>query len=170
MNTENIIINGVEINLQEISSLISQNRKLEAIKYVVDQTNCTLLEAKNLVDDLSDNKRSQTIEIDGLEQVRELLKQNKKIEAVKLVKSMTGLGLKESKEIVDNLDRLNSDQLIKAFKGENIVNFSKKSSTSADNNTQKSTLYVSDSSSKMKKTLLLIVVAIAAIIYYWYQK
>lgn len=170
MNTENIIINGVEINPQEIHSLISQNRKLEAIKYVVDKTNCSLLEAKNLVDDLSDNKRSQTIEMDGLEQVRELLKQNKKIDAVKLVKSMTGLGLKESKEIVDKLDRLNSDQLIKAFKGENIENFSKKNSTSPTNNNQKSTLYVSDSSSKIKKTLLLIVVAIAAIIYYWYQK
>jgi hypothetical protein len=45
--------------------------------------------------------------------VRALLKQNKKIEAIKLVRERTGYGLKESKDFVDHLQLLPGARAIK---------------------------------------------------------
>jgi ribosomal protein L7/L12 len=38
-----------------------------------------------------------------LSEVAELVRQNRKIEAIKLYREMTGVGLKEAKEVVDRL-------------------------------------------------------------------
>lgn len=42
----------------------------------------------------------------GMAEIAALLRMNRKIEAIKLYRQMTGTGLKEAKDAVDNLERL----------------------------------------------------------------
>jgi large subunit ribosomal protein L7/L12 len=46
--------------------------------------------------------RTETIDDD---EIRELIRQNRKIEAIKRLRDLTGLGLKEAKDAVDTLER-----------------------------------------------------------------
>ena len=50
----------------------------------------------------------QELEIDPkvLDEIRTLAESGQKIEAIKLMREATGLGLKEAKDLVDSLDRL----------------------------------------------------------------
>jgi ribosomal protein L7/L12 len=101
----------------EIRDLVVQNRKIEAIKRVRKYTGWGLKQAKDYVDSLSEGV-SYDIAIssyrnitEGLDdELKSLISQNKKIEAIKLLRKRSGLGLKESK---DYIDRLEIDQLEK---------------------------------------------------------
>ena len=171
MNKENNLINGVEINLDQVHALISENRKLEAVKYVMDQAKIGLLEAKNFVDELRNKEDTNTVDNDLMEQIKTLLKQNKKIEAVKLVKSATGMGLKESKDFVENIDHPSFKGLFEKFTGERAVNLTEeKTVKSTGKSEKKSTLFVEEPAGKSKIIFIALLIIIAAIVFYFYQK
>ncbi len=99
--------------LREIAALTSAGQKIEAIKRVRERYGVGLKEAKDLVDGLEAGRQAE-IELalsifpppsppatDIVGEVRRLLAENKKIEAIKRVREHTGLGLKEAKDLVE---------------------------------------------------------------------
>lgn len=98
--------------MADVSRLMQTGRKIEAIKVYRDLTGKGLAESKEAVEQmerdgfpaLSDTHPagSSTLDVAQLEEeVRELLGRNNKIEAVKIVRERTALGLKEAKDVVD---------------------------------------------------------------------
>lgn len=86
--------------------LLAQNRKLEAVKLVLDSTGCGLKEAKEFVDNFAGGQKPPAIKAlpaDLDTQILTLLSQGEKLHAVKLYKEATGLGLAESKDYVDGI-------------------------------------------------------------------
>lgn len=87
----------------EIRSLLSQNRKIEAIKIYRERTGVGLAEANYAVELLqrggSLNEPPMSDDVDP--QLLELLMAGQKIKAIKLYREKTNLGLKESKEAVE---------------------------------------------------------------------
>jgi ribosomal protein L7/L12 len=51
-------------------------------------------------------EQSQTASQLGMAEIVALLRMNRKIEAIKLYRQMTGTGLKEAKDAVDSMERL----------------------------------------------------------------
>lgn len=90
----------------EIKRLIAENKKIHAIKLVVDQRGLTLQEAKAYVEAIEReaNPPPQTFE-DMDARIRNLLRQNNKLLAVKLYREQTGAGLKEAKDYVDAIEQ-----------------------------------------------------------------
>ncbi|MEM7028162.1 MAG: ribosomal protein L7/L12 [Chloroflexota bacterium] len=96
---------------QEVRRLLSAWRKVDAVKQVRDATNWNLREAKDYVDAIEAGKTppipekpiTAAPEIVAVE-VRDLIAQGRKIEAIKKVRTLTGWGLKEAKDFVDALD------------------------------------------------------------------
>ncbi len=97
---------------QSVESLLREGRKIEAIKLYREQTGLGLKEAKDAVEAMARGETlpraptavpapaiTRTAVSDA--EIDELLKTDRLIEAVKLVKDRTGLGLKESKDLVD---------------------------------------------------------------------
>jgi ribosomal protein L7/L12 len=92
----------------EVEQLISQKRKIEAIKLVHDDTGCSLKEAKDYIDNLAAGMVTQAPAMSNEDmdmRLMALLSQGKKLEAVKLYKDATHLGLAESKDHVDGLQQ-----------------------------------------------------------------
>ena len=107
---------------EELYDLLKQKRKIEAVKYVRNKYDMDFktaketvdklvekvqyLEGKNLdlsSDDFSDNKNLDISEISD-DDLYYLIKENRKIEAVKYVKDKYNFDLKTSKNIVDSLE------------------------------------------------------------------
>lgn len=124
---------------EELYELLKQKRKIEAVKYVRNKYDIDFKRAKETVDnltekveyfegknlglfeeDFSDNKNLDTSEISD-DNLYALIKENRKIDAVKYVKDKYNFGLKTSKKIVDSLDINN----LMAFTEKNIVSASK---------------------------------------------
>lgn len=98
-----------------VKSLIAQNRKMEAIKLVFDETKCGLKEAKDFIDNFQYNMSGSAagnisegtpainsyIEAD----LFSLLAKGKKLEAVKLCRDNSNMSLAESKNYIENLQR-----------------------------------------------------------------
>lgn len=92
---------------EEINMLIQQGEKLQAVILVRTHTHWGLKDAKDYVDKLAAKLSSTAVDIDHASltnQIKELLGNGKKIQAVKLTKDITGWGLKESKDYVDNIE------------------------------------------------------------------
>ena len=98
----------------EASKLVAAGKPIHAIKLVREQTGWSLAAAKNYVDRLGGDVPADAADLLGRDdfdddeldqQVRDLLAQNKKILAVKLVREATGWGLKDSKDYVDQRRR-----------------------------------------------------------------
>ena len=95
---------------QDILLLIQQNRKIEAIKWVVDHSDLGLKEAKDYVENLAENPNHTTtqsltnssISPIHAQEIYTLIQQNQKIEAIKLVKKYSTLDLKDAKEFVES--------------------------------------------------------------------
>jgi len=100
----------------QLKNLLAKNRKIEAVKLVREHTNWGLKEAKDYVDKLALSLKTggqgqaqaakpgvnrNLLLIEG--RLQALLRENKKVEAVKLVLEQTGWGLKEAKDYVDRL-------------------------------------------------------------------
>jgi len=102
---------------QEALALVRQGEKIEAIKRVRAATNWGLKEAKDYVDALAlgvppspPARREFAESPDHIQQeLRALLAEGHKIQAVKLVRDVTGWGLKQAKDYVDRLE-LESNQ------------------------------------------------------------
>ena len=124
---------------EELYELLKQKRKIEAVKYIRNKYDIDFKRAKETVDnltekveyfegknlglfeeDFSDNKNLDTSEISD-DNLYALIKENRKIEAVKYVKDKYNFDLKTSKNIVDSLDINN----LMAFTEKNIVSASK---------------------------------------------
>lgn len=90
-----------------LRSLLADGRKLEAIKLYREHTGAGLAEAKNAVESLERGESlpqrppsgDSSLEWD----VVSLLEQGRKIEAVKVYRERTGVGLKQAKDAVDTI-------------------------------------------------------------------
>lgn len=89
----------------ECRRLLDAGKKIQAIKHYRDITQIGLREAKQAVEALADQPmRPQTPSHDALErEVLQLMHKSQKIQAIKLYRQQTGLGLKEAKEAVEAL-------------------------------------------------------------------
>jgi len=98
---------------EEVASLLTQGGKMEAIKLMRDKRGLQLAAAKEAVEAIG---REEAIvpPASGLaatiqraqemsEEVRRLATTGKKIEAIKLLREKSGLGLKEARDLVDRL-------------------------------------------------------------------
>ena len=105
---------SLEDTLPSVIRLLDSNRKLEAIKFVKDSTGVSLKEAKGFVEKheatastakahLENPFTSNSVPDAITEQARNLVNQGRKMEAIKLVKDSTNLGLKECKDFVERL-------------------------------------------------------------------
>ena len=101
-----------------VRSLLAGGNKLEAIKRVRELTGLGLKEAKDYVDSLplsspapmatpapTPATATSSVDVQNDPQVRELLIAGNKIQAIKRVRELTGLGLKEAKDLVDAMER-----------------------------------------------------------------
>lgn len=91
---------------KDVAELIQQNRKIEAIKLYRERMGVGLREARDAVEAIErgiepnvvfDMRPPDEAELDLL------LQQGRKIEAIKLYRDRTGMGLKEAKDAVDAL-------------------------------------------------------------------
>lgn len=103
----------------EVRALLGGGQKIEAIKLVRERTGMGLKEAKDYVDRLEVNAPGtgaafpevsrgasmNVAEAEHDEQVQALLRDGNKLGAIKRVMELTGLGLKEAKELVDAMER-----------------------------------------------------------------
>ena len=100
----------VQSVLREASILIAADKKIEAIKLLRERFGLGLKEAKDMADGLARGRSTEfqvtfqptaPLEADREEDVRRLMAVGNKIEAIKLVRQQTGLGLKEAKDLVE---------------------------------------------------------------------
>jgi ribosomal protein L7/L12 len=98
---------------EKVLPLLEQGQIIQAVKMVRELTGMGLKDAKDYVDALQQGKEPNiTIQLPGeiklpenLEmQVKVLIKEGKKIEAIKLVRLHTKIGLKDAKEFVESLE------------------------------------------------------------------
>ena len=105
----------------EIRALLAKKRKIEAIKRVRELSGASLKEAKDYVDrleqdpiyvsDFGDFQQTppklsfEEVLHDYEGEIRDLLRHKRKIEAVKRVRKLSGTGLKESKDFVDQIQK-----------------------------------------------------------------
>lgn len=97
---------------EQVKRLLLQRKKIQAIKLYRVRTGVGLREAKAAVEALEgDLQLGRAEEITKAEEgslddeVKRLLLQRKKLQAIKLYRTRTGLGLREAKEAVDYLER-----------------------------------------------------------------
>jgi ribosomal protein L7/L12 len=91
----------------EIASLLESGQKIQAIKLYRERTGAGLKEAKDAVDAMGRGEKVvvqfREIDQDLESELIGLLQQGQKIQAIKLCRSRTGMGLKEAKEVVEAL-------------------------------------------------------------------
>lgn len=105
-------------SLAEVRQLLGSGNKIQAIKMVRDQTGLGLKEAKEYVDALEGNPHadptalagpialsSTTADAAADPEVRSLLVQGNNIQAIKRIRDLTGMGLREAKDLADTLER-----------------------------------------------------------------
>ena len=97
----------------DVKALLAQGKKIEAIKLAREKTGFPLEAAKDVVETIEKGGVSahasfsfkatikQAKELN--DEVQHLVAQGNKIEAIKLIRERTGLGLKEAKDLVDRL-------------------------------------------------------------------
>ncbi len=96
----------------QIRSLLEQDRKIQAIRLVMQQNEWGLRQAKDYVDtlerELFPRRASMSIVPDEpntgmIDKARQLITQGRKIEAIQLLHHGTEMTLKESKDYIDRL-------------------------------------------------------------------
>lgn len=97
----------------EVKALLAQGKKIEAIKLAREKTGFPLEAAKDIVETIEKSGASAHVSFSFKttitqakelnDQVQHLVAQGDKIEAIKLIRERTGLGLKEAKDLVDRL-------------------------------------------------------------------
>jgi ribosomal protein L7/L12 len=88
----------------ELRALLAEGQKLEAIRRYREATGAELAAAKEAVEALEREQRqvtSESVDSDLEAEIVGLLQGLKKIDAVKLYRERTGLGLKEAKDAVE---------------------------------------------------------------------
>ena len=96
----------------EIHAFLARGQKIQAIKRVRAVTGMELKAAKDYVDALPDAppleahlavRQTLSLNLDLAQEVRRLRNEGGKIAAIKRVRELTGMGLKEAKDYVDAL-------------------------------------------------------------------
>ena len=95
-----------------VQTLLQQGKKIEAVKYLSETFQISLIESKTLVETLENETieallqpKTETADTATLRNdIANLLKQGNKIEAVKLAKETYGSTLKEALEYVDDIE------------------------------------------------------------------
>ena len=118
----------IDLDLRKrIARILTDSGKIHAIKELRDATGWGLKDSKDYVDALerdgvgSENPARRTsfesltpatgdvdfddLDHEGLEQVMEDIRHGRKINAIKQMREMTGLGLKEAKDLVEDIER-----------------------------------------------------------------
>jgi ribosomal protein L7/L12 len=104
----------------ELRDLVARGQKIEAIKRVRELTGLGLKEAKDYVERLphvatvfateprAETRVAPTVQLDSPTEgeLRDLVARGQKIEAIKRVRELTGLGLKEAKDYVERLPQI----------------------------------------------------------------
>jgi ribosomal protein L7/L12 len=95
--------------LEAIRSALAAGRKIDAIKLYREASGAGLAEAKNFVERLERGASVDANEINGLsdeivQQIQAAVFAGQKIEAIRLHRTATGMGLKESKDFVEALE------------------------------------------------------------------
>lgn len=91
-------------DLDRVLALVAQGKKIEAIKEMRERTGWGLADAKAYVDRLAAEPPAFHENPDHLARVRELAAAGRKIEAIKVHRQYTGMGLKQAKEFVEALE------------------------------------------------------------------
>ena len=99
----------------EVREHLWKNERLNAVGLLASRTGAPLPEAQRLVELLTSTRDNQgwvarkplpdTVKPEDLHQVREMALSGKKIEAIKLYRSLTGAGLAEAKDYVESLEK-----------------------------------------------------------------
>ena len=97
--------------LEKVQDLLRQRRKIDAIKLYKEQTGVGLKEAKDAVDELERGWAGQFAPVaqtlrsaaDAHEDILALVREGQKIQAIKLYREQTGVGLKAAKEVIDGV-------------------------------------------------------------------
>jgi len=103
------------VDSDRIYQLVREGKKIDAIKLVREQTDLGLKEAKDAVEAIERGEMPElkprsmvtpreAVGVD-LDEINELLLQNKKIEAIKLYREQTGVGLKEAKDAIEAIEK-----------------------------------------------------------------
>lgn len=94
-----------------IKQLLKDNRRPEAIRLYMEQTGASLQEARSAIRDfgielkLNTSAPEPTLSTTVTDEVRQLIGQGNKLMAIKVVRTHTGLGLKEAKDAVEAMER-----------------------------------------------------------------
>jgi large subunit ribosomal protein L7/L12 len=89
-----------------VFSLMAQGQKIGAIKLYRETTGLGLKEAKEAVEAIERGARPPSAEVepgDLDDEVASLVQQGRKIEAIRVYRKRTGVGLKEAKDAVEDL-------------------------------------------------------------------
>lgn len=100
--------------LDEVAALVRSGSKIMAIKLYRERTNSSLKDAKDAVEAMEHGPAALPPALHsydapppaaGLDRVRQALAAGSKIQAIKYYRELTGLGLKESKDAVEAMER-----------------------------------------------------------------
>jgi ribosomal protein L7/L12 len=94
------------LNNDDIVQLMQQGRKIDAIKLYRERTNVGLAEAKAAVEALGAGQEPpepETMNLSAEVQINSFLQQGQKIEAIKVYREHTGVGLKEAKDAIEKM-------------------------------------------------------------------
>jgi ribosomal protein L7/L12 len=109
------LLPGVDVD--RIRQLVQDGKKIEAIKLVREQTGLGLKEAKDAVEALERGESpdlqpvtvvAHILSRDDVDTINGLLRQNKKIDAIKLYRERTGVDLKTAKDAVEAIEATGS--------------------------------------------------------------
>jgi ribosomal protein L7/L12 len=101
------------VDFDHVRQLVNDGKKVDAVKYVREQTDLSLSEAKAAVEAIARGETPNLPQhaaaahgVSGvdLDEINELLVQGKKIEAIKLYREQTGVGLKEAKDAIEAIE------------------------------------------------------------------
>lgn len=89
-----------------VRDLLAQDKKIEAINAFRQATGTSLKEAMDAVENIGSGaswQRAKIIPAERHDQITDLLRQNRKVEAIRLYRETTGIGLKEAKDAVEEI-------------------------------------------------------------------
>jgi len=92
----------------QVRDLLAQDKKIEAIKTFRQATGTSLKEAMDAVENIGSGsswQRAKIISAERHDQITDLLRQNRKVEAIRLYRETTGVGLKEAKDAVEEISK-----------------------------------------------------------------
>lgn len=98
-------------DLDRIKRLLTENRRGEAIRLYMEQTGASVQEARSAIRDIGIELKINASAPEPLlpaavtDEVRQLIDQGNKLAAIKVLRTHTGLGLKEAKDAVEAMER-----------------------------------------------------------------